>query len=209
MQLEDREHLSLGNGTFTGTDRALHVNWLCLHQKKASPVHKWLEFDSTGRADEITSPGLACQTDPAQLVQFCSLKTCSVSVVQQFISVGCFPRYGHDPNSGKTCFVVVEGFSWTRLNNIYWTKVCSCWSCSGLTWAWLRSFIFSFICYNAENHCLFTFLFLQPSNQKLRTGFLDPLILQTEKSDNSSNHRKLKNSTCSSTATHCCSWNLG
>lgn len=68
-----------------------------LAPKKASLVHNWLEFDGAGRADEITSPGLACQPDPAQLVQFCSLKTCSVSVVQQFISVGCFRRYGRDP----------------------------------------------------------------------------------------------------------------
>lgn len=147
MQLEDRQHLSMGNGTLMGhADLCMWPGSACT-KKKASLLHKWLEFNSTGRADEITSPGWpGLQTEPAQLVQFCSLKTCSVSVVQPFISVGCFRRYGRDPKSGRTCFVVVEGFSWTRLNNIYWTKVCSCWSCSGLTGAWLRSFIFSFIC---------------------------------------------------------------
>lgn len=85
MQLEDRQHLSMGNGTFTGIDRSLHVNWLCLYQKKASPVHKWLEFDSTGRADEITSPGLACQTDPAQLVQFL--------LFEDLLSISCATVY--------------------------------------------------------------------------------------------------------------------
>lgn len=145
---------------------------LCLHQKKACPVHKWLEFDSTRRADEITSPGLAWPARQTQL-SWCSFALWRLAQYQLCNSLSAWAASVDTvmtPNSGKTCFVVVEGFSWSRLNNIYWTKVSSCWSCSGLTWAWLRSFIFSFICYNAENHCLFIFFYsfnLQTRNSEL------------------------------------------
>lgn len=209
MQLEDRQHLSMGNGTFTGIHRSLHVNWLCLHQKRHLLCTSGWNWRAQG--GQMRSLHLAWPARQTQL-SWCSFALWRLAQYQLCNSLSAWAASVHTvvtPKSGKTCFLVSEGFSWTRLNNIYWTKVCSCWSCSGLTWAWLWSFIFSFICYNAENHCLFIFVFLQPSNQELRTGFLDPLILQTEKSDNSLNHRKLKNSTCSSTATHCCSWNLG
>lgn len=88
-------------------------------------------------------PGQGFETEQRSAgAQTRSLKALTQYQLCNRLSAWVLPYTVMTCKSRKTCFVVVEGFSQTRLNNIYLTEACSCWSCSGLTRAELRPFIF-------------------------------------------------------------------
>lgn len=109
----DGQCLPTYNGTFTSLHRSLHVDCLWMHQER----HLWCTSSWWQRRWQLVSlsawPGLPDRP---------GVSRCRAVLFEAFLGISCATGYrrGLLPytvttrKSGKTCFVVVEGFSWTE-----------------------------------------------------------------------------------------------